>query len=113
MGLFNKPCGHFNVITTFRDLHTGGDGEVYVRSDSRCINCGLHLPTVAVRLPKVVGEVLHENIHIGTLKRKVTDDRKRVAEAVEVVYDNIDKRAMYNAINGIVHAAVKKAFVEG
>lgn len=113
MGLFNKPCDHFDLITTFHDLHTGGDGEVYVRGDSRCRTCGERRPTGAIRLPKVVSEVLHENIHIGTLERKVTDDRKRVAEAVEVVYENIDKRAMYNAINGIVHDAMKKAFVEG
>ena len=112
MGMFSKPCDHRNVITSFRDLHTGKDGEIYVRSDSRCIDCGVYRPTIAVKLPDVVSKVLHENMDIGTITRKVTDERIRTAQALDVVYDNIDKRAMSSAINAIVHDAMKKAFNE-
>jgi hypothetical protein len=53
MGFFKKPCTHYNSRTEFVDLHTGADGEIYVRSQKKCPDCNFR--TVhAARLPEWV-----------------------------------------------------------
>lgn len=110
MSWFSKPvCSHDYDNEQFQDLHTGGDGEIYVRSRAVCTKCG-HSRWFAVRLPNVVAEVLHENLSIGTLTRKNTTHRAAVADALGVVYDNIDKQAIACGIGAVIHEEIKKAF---
>lgn len=110
MGWFSKPkCNHDYGNEQFQDLHTGGDGEIYVRSRAVCTKCG-HSRWFAVRLPNVVTEVLHENLNVGTMTRKDTDMRLRVAAALDTVYDNISRRAIVEGVGTVVLSEIKKAF---
>lgn len=110
MSWFSKPvCSHDYGNEQFQDLHTGGDGEIYVRSRVVCTKCG-HSRWFAVRLPNVVTEVLHENLDVGTMTRKDTDMRRRVADALDVVYNNVDKGAIQAQVGFVIREEIKKAF---
>lgn len=109
MGLFSKPCQHISKNDVFKDLHTGGDGEIYVRSESTCRDCGQHWWT-AVRLPDVVTEVLHEHMNVGTITRKHTPERAFVADALLEVYGNIDQFKIAQAVNQAIRTEMQAAF---
>lgn len=111
MGWFSTKCNHDYGQERFQDLHTGGDGEIYVRSSAVCRECG-HTRWFAVRLPKVVEEVLHENLNTATLERKDTDMRRQLSDALHAVFDNINRRAIMAGVNDVVFKEIKKAFDE-
>lgn len=110
MGWFRTPvCSHTSHDSKFMDFHSGGDGEIYVRSYSQCRDC-THGWYAAVRLPDIAAAVLNENMHLGTIERKPSNVRSQVEYAVENVYYDIDKRAICTAVNKIIHEEIKKAF---
>lgn len=57
---FKKKCGHWGAYTNFVDLHTGGEGEIYIRFQIRCPKCGLKI-LHAVRLPEWVDVAIDRN----------------------------------------------------
>lgn len=67
--LSSRCCKHLNRESKFRDLHRGGDGEVYFRSTINCKDCGKAWVD-ATRLPDAMTIALDETIHIGTLERR-------------------------------------------
>lgn len=67
--LSSRCCKHWNRESKFRDLHRGGEGEVYFRNTVTCKDCGKSWVD-ATQLPDLATEVLDEAIYIGTIERR-------------------------------------------
>jgi hypothetical protein len=63
MSLFCKkePCQHFNIQSTFEDLHRGGPGDtLYFRAKHKCKMCGFSFFT-ATPIPRKLIDIIDDS----------------------------------------------------
>ena len=66
---FKKMCEHYSTIDEFKDLHRGGDGELYLIHLTTCKDCGKRWWS-APRIPDAIAEVIDASLWAGSLKKK-------------------------------------------
>jgi hypothetical protein len=73
---FKKICEHYDTKHEFKDLHRGGDGELYFRHYTVCQKCGKRWCS-APRIPDNVAQVLNDGLwpRLSAVHKKTQDEQ--------------------------------------
>jgi hypothetical protein len=89
MWTLKKPCSHWDMQSEFKDLHRGGDGELYLRHYAKCRLCEWSR-CHAVRLPDQITEAIDANIWAGTLEKREVQQLHTSPQAQPMSDEQID-----------------------